>query len=313
LATWLPIALFIDRGFPVQPFAQSLSGELDCRERIDPNERELVVALVTGAEPIGAEQVAPFPNLRMVLTCSIGVDHLDVAELRRRGLIVANTPSYCTEEVADHALACLLAGWRGLWRLGEDVRAGRWEPGTRLRRFDAQRLGIVGLGRIGTALACRALALGIEVVGFDTAVVTPPPGVVAVGFEELLTSSDAVSLNVPGTPGAAPLLGRRELSLMRSDALLLNLARASLVDLDGVVEALARGALAGAAFDVWPTEPPASDDPRLQTAGLLVTPHVGWSSAEADDAYRVEAIQALRAMLTRPSDEGAGEPARTTL
>ena len=297
----------------MQPFAQSLSGELDCRERIDPHERELVVALVTGAEPIGAEQVAPFPNLRMVLTCSIGVDHLDVTELGRRGLTVANTPSYCTEEVADHALACLLAGWRGLWRLGEDVRAGRWEPGTQLRRFDAQRLGIVGLGRIGAALARRALALGIEVVGFDPAVVTPPPGVVAVRFEELLASSDAVSLHVPGTPGAPPLLGRRELSLMRPGALLLNLARASLVELDAVVEALTRGALSGAAFDVWPSEPPAADDPRLDTPGLLVTPHVGWSSPQADDAYRVEAIQALRAMLTSLSDEVAGEPARTTL
>jgi D-3-phosphoglycerate dehydrogenase len=312
LATWLPIALFIDRGFPVEPFAQPLTGMLECRERVSDDERELVVALVTGAAPVGAEQVAPFPHLRVVLTCSIGVDHLDVVELRRRGLTVANTQSYCTEEVADHALACLLAGWRGLWRLGEDVRAGRWEPGTRLRRFDAQRLGIVGLGRIGAALARRALALGIDVVAFDPAVPTPPPGVIAVGFEELLASSDAVSLHVPGTAGAPPLLGRRELSLMRPDALLLNLARASVVDLDAVVEALAQGTLAGAAFDVWPTEPPALDDPRLHTPGLLVTPHVGWSSEQAEDAYRSEAIEALRAALAPPSYEVAGD-SRTTL
>jgi D-3-phosphoglycerate dehydrogenase len=312
LATWLPIALFIDRGFAVEPFAEQLDGELDCRERVEPDERERVVALVTGAEPVGAEQVAPFPNLRVVLTCSIGVDHLDVAELRRRRLRVANTPSYCTEEVADHALACLLAGWRGLWRLGEDVRDGRWEPGTRLRRFDAQRLGIVGLGRIGAALARRALALGIEVVGFDPAVVEPPPGVVAVGFEELLASSDAVSLHVPSGSGEPPLVGRRELALMPPGALLLNLARASVVDLDAVVDALARGALAGAAFDVWPTEPPAPADPRLQTRGLLVTPHVGWSSEQAEDAYRAEAIEVLRATLSQRSSEVAVET-RTTL
>jgi D-3-phosphoglycerate dehydrogenase / 2-oxoglutarate reductase len=312
LATWLPIALFIDRGFAVEPFVQPLGGELECRERVEPDERERVVAIVTGAEPVGAEQVAPFPNLRVVLTCSIGVDHLDVAELRRRRLRVVNTPSYCTEEVADHALACLLAGWRGLWRLGEDVRDGNWEPGTVLRRFDAQRLGIVGLGRIGAALARRALALGIEVVGFDPAVVAPPPGVVMVGFEELLASSDAVSLHVPVAPGAPPLLGRRELALMRPGALLLNLARASVVDLDAVVGALARGALSGAAFDVWPTEPPAPADPRLKARGLLVTPHVGWSSEQAEDAYRAEAIEALRATLSQPSSEAA-VGARTTL
>jgi D-3-phosphoglycerate dehydrogenase / 2-oxoglutarate reductase len=312
LATWLPIALFIDRGFPVEPFEQPLDGELECRQQVADDERERVVALVTGAEPVGAEQVAPFPNLRVVLTCSIGVDHLDVDALGRRGLRVANTPGYCTEEVADHALACLLAGWRGLWSLGQDVRDGRWEPGTRLRRFDAQRLGIVGLGRIGAALARRALALGIEVVGFDRGVLESPPGVVAVGFEELLASSDAVSLHIPGTPGAPPLLGRRELSLMRPEALLLNLARASVVDLDAVVEALTSGALAGAAFDVWPTEPPAPDDSRLETRGLLVTPHVGWSSEQADQAYRTEAIEALRTALAQPPFEVARE-ARTTL
>ena len=312
MATWLPIALFIDRGFAVEPFVAQLDGEFDCRERVEPDERERVVALVTGAEPVGAEQVAPFPNLRVVLTCSIGVDHLDVAELRRRGLRVANTPSYCTDEVADHALACLLAGWRGLWRLGEDVRDGRWEPGTRLRRFDAQRLGIVGLGRIGAALARRALALGIEVVGFDPAIVEPPPGVVAVGFEELLANSDAVSLHVPGSSGEPPLVGRRELALMRPGALLLNLARASVVDLDAVVDALARGALAGAAFDVWPTEPPAPADPRLRARGLLVTPHVGWSSEQAEDAYRAEAIEVLRATLSQRSS-GVAVELRTTL
>ena len=100
--------------------------------------------------------------------------------------------------------------------------------------------------------------------------------------------------------------------MMRPGALLLNLARASVVDLDAVVEALARGALAGAAFDVWPTEPPAPDDPRLKAPGLLVTPHVGWSSEQAEDAYREEAVQALRTALVPGTYEVAGE-ARTTL
>jgi D-3-phosphoglycerate dehydrogenase / 2-oxoglutarate reductase len=291
------IVLFIDRGFPLEPFASALGAELDCRERVRTGERNRVAAIVTGAEPVGAAEIEPHPGLRLVLTCSIGVDHLDLDALRKRGVTVCNTPTYCTEEVADHALACVLGGWRGLWTLGEDVRAGAWEPGTMLRRFDAQRLGVVGLGRIGSALARRARALGIEVVGFDPFAATLPEGVTPVSFDELLSGSDAVSLHAPGGTGGRPLIGERELERFKPGAVLVNLARASLVDVDAVVAALETEALSAAALDVWPREPPASGDSRLGTRGLLVTPHVGWSSPEADAAYRDEAIEALRAAL----------------
>jgi D-3-phosphoglycerate dehydrogenase len=213
---------------------------------------------------------------------------------------VANTPTYCSDEVADHALACVLAGWRGLWTLGNDVRAGAWEPETMLRRADAQRLGIVGLGRIGMRLARRARLLGIDVVGCDPAVAPGAEDVPRVALDELLSTSDAVSLHVPGRRGAPPLLGSAEIGRMKPGALLVNLARASLVDVDAVVAALKSGALGGAAFDVWTEEPPSADDARLATRGLLVTPHVEWSSPQADEAWRDEAIDALRAALAGP-------------
>jgi D-3-phosphoglycerate dehydrogenase len=296
--------MFIDRGFEVAPFADALAGELSCREQIEPGERARVAALVTGIDPIGAEQVAPYPGLRVVLTCSTGTDHLDVPALQERGLTVCHTPTYCTNEVADHALACLLAGWRGLWTLGGEVRSGRWNPSAPLRRFDAQRLGIIGLGRIGAALARRARALGIEVVGSDPHA-SAPEGVQRLELGELLASSDAVSLHLPGVPGAAPLLGAAEIAIMKPGAILLNLSRASLVDLDAMLVAIRSGRLAGAAWDVWPQEPPAADDRRLDTPGLLVTPHVGWSSPQAEIAYRAEAVDALRATLIR-GEEPAG-------
>ena len=152
-----------------------------------------------GGQAVGAAEIAPFPALRMVLTCSTGVDHLDLPMLRERGLVVSNTPTYCSDEVAEHALACVLAGWRGLWRLGEAVRGGRWDTFTMLRRADHSRLGIIGLGRIGARLARRAQALGIEVVGHDP-VASPPDGVAMLALEELLATSDAVSLHAPGGP-----------------------------------------------------------------------------------------------------------------
>ena len=126
-------------------------------------------------------------------------------------------------------------------------------------------------------------------------------------------TSDAVSLHLPAQPGSPPLLGAREIARIKPGAVLVNLARASLVDIDAVVAALESGALGGAAFDVWTEEPPAADDARLRTRGLLVTPHVGWSSPEADEAWRAEAIDALRARWPGPRAGDASAVLRTTL
>jgi D-3-phosphoglycerate dehydrogenase / 2-oxoglutarate reductase len=300
----LPIVLFIDGEIELEPFAQALADRLACRRHVTAQERGRVAAIVTGIEPVGYDDVVPFPNLRVVLTCSIGTDHLDVEALQRRGLSVCHTPTYCTAEVADHALACILAGWRELWTLGARVRDGRWDSRTLLRRFDAQRLGIIGLGRIGAELARRAIALGVEVVGSDP-FASMPTGVRPVELDELLATSDAISLHLPGSPGERPLLGAREIELIKPGAVLVNLARASLVDLHALIAALESGALTCAAWDVWPREPPAPDDERLLAPGLLVTPHVGWSSPQAEAAYLTEAIDSLTQSLIR-GEEPAG-------
>lgn len=289
------IALFIDRGFPMEPFAEALAGELDCRAEVGPDEAGDVVAIVTGTPPVGPAEVAPYPNLRLVLTCTIGTDHLDVTGLRDRGLVVANTPTYCTQEVAEHALACALAGLRALPRLDAAVRAGTWDyaaAGVPLRFADTT-LGIVGLGRIGRALATLAGAVGMTVVAHDPYATSD--AVPLLGLEDLLARSDVVSLHAPG--GSGVLLGPAQLARMKPTATLVNLARPDLVDLDAMVAALHAGRLGGAFWDVWPEEPADPGDPRLRTPGLVVTPHAAWHSARADQAYRDEAVAVLRDVL----------------
>lgn len=292
-----PIVLYVDRGFDHRPIADALAGELDAREAVGPGEAGDVVAIVTGAVPIGRDEVAPYPALRAVVTCTIGTDHIDVARLVERGIVVRNTPTYCTGEVADHALACVLAGWRGLLALDAAVRGGSWDYAAAglLRRADASCLGIVGLGRIGRALAARARALGIAVIAHD-----PYAGageVELVALDELLARADAISLHLPWTPGPPPLIGARELALMRPGAVLVNLARPGVVDLDALGAALRDGRLAAAFWDVWPQEPPVLPDPRLDAPRLVVTPHAAWYSAQAEAAYYEEAIVALREAL----------------
>ncbi len=299
-----PTILFVDDAFPAEPFAEALAGR--ARVRVDPARGPWpadpsVVAVVTGARPVRAGDVAALPGLELVLTCSIGTDHLEVAALAARGLAVCHTPTYCTEEVADHALAGVLALWRGLPGLADDVREGGWHWGATgmLRRFDHSCLGVVGLGRIGRSLARKAVALGVEVLAVDPALPAElvPDGVAMVGLDELLARADAVSLHAPPTPGDAPLLDAAAIAAMKDRAVLVNTARAGLVDLDALSDALATGRLAGALFDVWEQEPPSSEDPRWRQPGMVLTPHAGWASAAADVAYREEGIAVLRALL----------------
>lgn len=295
-----PIVLYVDQGFDHSPIATALEDELDARlgGTAEPKDAPEVVAIVTGAVPVRVGDVERYPALRSVVTCSIGTDHIDVDGLAARGIAVRNTPTYCTDEVADHALACVLAGLRGLLPLDAAVRAGRWDYAAAglLRRVDSACLGIVGHGRIGRSLAAKAGALGMTVLAHDP-YVDDASNAELVGLDELLGRADAVSFHMPGTPGMAPVLGAPQLDRLRPHAILVNLSRPALVDLDAMLARLNDGRLAGAFWDVWPEEPADPADPRLATPGLVVSPHAAWYSAEAEAANYKEAVAALREML----------------
>jgi D-3-phosphoglycerate dehydrogenase len=263
-----------------------------------------VVALVSFA-PVTAEDLERLPALRVVSTPSVGFDHVDVSAATDRGIWVCNVPDYCIEEMADHALALLVALVRGVVELDRTVRSGGWdyEATGPLRRISDVRVGVVGFGRIGRAFASRAHALGMDVRVHDPLV--PDEEVAATGarpaaLDQLLGSSDAISVHAPLTSETRGLIGSRELALLPEGAFVVNVARGPLVDTEALLAALASGRLGGAALDVLDVEPPTPDAPAPVAPRLIVTPHAGWYSERAEEeVLRRSAEAVLDVLATR--------------
>ena len=261
------------------------------------------------------ERVALFERCRLIVRLGVGFDRVDLEACRERGILVSNVPDYGTTEVADHALALLLALRRGLAGHHDGLRddlARNWNSMRPLgqRRISAQRLAIVGLGRIGTALALRARALGMRVVFFDPYL--PSGAELALGIERTdsldaaLDGADALSLHAPLTPDTRGMIGVTQLARLASGAVVINTARGPLIDLDALHEAMRSGRLAGAGLDVLPTEPPPPAHPLLAAylaretwleGRLIVTPHAAFFSPEAWHDMRRLATETARLFL----------------
>jgi phosphoglycerate dehydrogenase-like enzyme len=260
--------------------------------------------------PVSEVEMKELPGLRVIATCSVGFDHIDVAAAARRGVWVCSVPDYCIEEMADSTIALVLALLRGVVALDRTVREGMWDDHLAgpLLRLQGTRLGVIGFGRIGRAVARRAIALGMEVWAAD-AVVAPSDmsaaGVKPSEVDELLRSCQAVTLHVPLTPETAGMIGPRELSLMPQGAFLVNTARHALVDEAALLAALESGALGGAALDVLSVEPPTASRPAPRHPRLIVTPHSAWYSLDSErEVYRRSTL-AVRAVLDGREPEGA--------
>jgi D-3-phosphoglycerate dehydrogenase len=257
-----------------------------------------VVAALTVLQPGGEELFAQLPALRVVGTASVGFDRIDVDAAERRGIAVVNVPDYCTQEVADHTLALLYGLVRGIVVLDRDVSGGRWDAKAAgsLRTLAQLRVGIVGLGRIGGAVATRLVALGAEVLAHDI-VPVERDGVRFVELDELLAECDAVTVHVPLTRDTRGLIGRRRIESMRPGALLVNTSRGAVVDLGAVLVGLRSGRLGGAALDVLPHEPPPV---RPVAPNLIVTPHAAYySDASEERSYRL-CVARVRDALAGP-------------
>ena len=235
----------------------------------------------------------------IVAATATGYDHLDLVAIAAAGAWATHCPGYCDDEVAEHAIAFAVDLLRGVTLLDRSVHAGRYDhldaPG---RRIAGAVLGIVGLGRIGRAVAWRAHALGMRVLAADPfadPALAAPAELVELGV--LLAAADVVTLHAPLTEGTQGLIGAEQLALMGPDAYLVNCARAALVDHEALGEALRAGRLGGCALDVLPDEPPAADEPALRWPRTIINPHSAWYSPESSGAPYKIAAEAVAAVL----------------
>jgi D-3-phosphoglycerate dehydrogenase len=250
-------------------------------------------ALLTQYAPITARVLAELPELRMVGRYGVGYDIVDVEAARERGVWVANVPDYGTEEVAVHALSMALALLRHLPLYDRDVKEGRWHPASTgpLFRLRNRTLGVVGLGRIGGTFARRASPWFGKTLGCDPYLGEDawPEGVERASLEEVFSESLVVSLHPPLTEATRGFIDRELLGRMPEGSYLINTARGGLVVMDDLLRALEEGPLAGAALDVLPQEPPATDHPLLSNPNVILTPHAAFYSVEAEEEVRNKA------------------------
>jgi lactate dehydrogenase-like 2-hydroxyacid dehydrogenase len=236
------------------------------------------------SDTIDAALLAQVPDLQVISQMSVGVDNIDVAVCREHGVTVGHTPDVLTETTADTAFALMAAAVRRLPEGEALVRAGAWGPWDPWHFLSGDlhgsTLGIVGMGRIGRAIARRARGFDMPVL-YTSRTAKYVPDAVRVGIEELLRGSDIVVVAAPLNEETRGMIGRAQLALMRETAFLVNIARGPLVDTEALVEALAAGTIGGAALDVTDPEPLPPDHPLLGFPNCLVVPHIGSATLPA--------------------------------
>jgi D-3-phosphoglycerate dehydrogenase len=243
--------------------------------------------LIVQYAPITRRVLGELRRCRVVARYGIGVDNVDVPAATERGVWVTNVPGFCAIELAEHALAMVLAFARRLKRLDRSVRAGTWETIGLMRptrRLTELTLGLVGFGRVGREVAARARAFGLTVIATaprTTAEEMAAHGVQKASLDELLVRSDFVSLHLPLTPETRHLIDARRLAMMKPTAFLINTSRGAIVDEPALVAALQAGRLAGAGLDVLEREPPAPDNPLLAMENVIITPHAAYYSDDS--------------------------------
>ncbi len=260
--------------------------------------------VVRSRTKVTAEVIEHARKLKLIGRAGVGVDNVDVPAATRRGIIVMNTPAGNTLSTAEQTMALLLCLSRNTARADASVRQGVWEP----KKFVGVELygkilGIVGLGRIGSEVAHRARAFGMKVIAYDPFISAEKAGETEIqlaDLKKLLKESDYITVHTPHSEETHHLIGKNEFAQMKKGVRIINCARGGIIDEEALLEAIKSGQVAGAALDVFEKEPPAKDNPLLGLEGVVVTPHLGASTAEAQVKVGVDiANQVVDALKNR--------------
>ncbi len=242
-------------------------------------------AIIAATDPYDHLTFAALPKLKLVARCGVGVDSVNMQQATDAGVLVTNVPHAMTDAVADYCMGLLLTMVRRIHEGYNCMVSGGWAefPGVELR---GKQLGLIGFGKIGQAVADRALGFGLDVVAFDPMLATREtiekyPRVRWVTLEELYQTSNFISVHAPNTPQTRHMVNQAAFRMMRKDCYLINSARGALIDESALIDALKQNQIAGAAIDVYCQEPLPSDHPLRSTPRLLLTPHNAFNSSEA--------------------------------
>jgi len=255
--------------------------------------------------PITKKIIDSLTRCKVIALGSVGVDSVDIAAATARGIPVTNCPDTFIEEVADHAMALLLAGFRRVVEQDRMVREGRWREGRpallQIPRLMGQTLGFIAFGHVARATARRARAFGLNMIAYDPFIeelVMPEYGVVPATLEEVLRQSDFVSMHAPATREAEGMLGETHFRMMKKSAIFINTGRGPTVREAALIQALQEGWIAHAALDVLETEPPGNNNPLLAMTNVTLSAHVASASARFDPARKRHVGRELALVLS---------------
>ena len=291
-------ALFAPMGFEADMLARAgarwETHQLRTPEEVVEVARDADVIAVQSVRPLLTREVlAQLPRCRCTIRAGAGYDSIDYEAATELGIMVCNTPTYCTDDVADHAVALMLAAVRHVPRLDAAMRRGRYarELARPTRRVAGTTLGIIGLGRIGSTTARRVRGWEMTVLAYDSYVgpdEAEPLGVTLVSLEELLRRSDFITVHCPLTDETHHLLSFEQFAMAKEGLILVNTARGPIVHEEALVKALEDGRVWAAGLDVTEEEPLPADSPLFRFDNVILTPHISANSPEArEDLYRL--------------------------